>query len=138
MNKQFKFKLKIEIYDFSEGASAMSDSEQDPISDGEEETNLSDADCATKYNSAAQIAKKAMAMVATKCVDGASIADLCTFGDKLVTALTSRLFKKNKAMMKGVAFPTCVSCNEMVCHNSPFASESGSLAAGDLVRHPEG
>jgi methionine aminopeptidase len=107
---------------------------QDPISDGEEETNLSDADCATKYNSAAQIAKKAMAMVATKCVDGASIADLCTFGDKLVTALTSRLFKKNKAMMKGVAFPTCVSCNEMVCHNSPFASESGSLAAGDLVR----
>ena len=30
---------------------------------------------------------------------------------------------KGAAIDKGVAFPTCVSVNECVCHNSPLASE---------------
>jgi curved DNA binding protein len=115
----------------------MSSSDEEVVVDdvaAEEELTLSDADVATKYNSAAQIAKKAMGMVCAKVVAGAAVVDVCTFGDKLITALASRLFKKKKDMKKGVAFPTCVSVNEMVCHVSPFASEGAILAAGDLVR----
>ncbi|KAE9291226.1 hypothetical protein PR003_g25093, partial [Phytophthora rubi] len=35
---------------------------------------------------------------------------------------------------KGVAFPTCASANEIVCHFSPLPNESLSLQAGDWVK----
>jgi curved DNA binding protein len=112
-----------------------SDEEEVVVEDGgEEELTLESPDVATKYNSAAQIANKVLGMVCAKIVEGASVAEICTFGDKLITALAARLFKKKKSMLKGVAFPTCVSVNEMICHNSPFSAESQTLAAGDLVR----
>jgi methionine aminopeptidase len=31
---------------------------------------------------------------------------------------------KGRTIEKGVAFPTCVSVNECVCHNSPLNSEA--------------
>lgn len=36
---------------------------------------------------------------------------------------------------KGVAFPTCVSVNECVCHNSPLISEAQEdIKEGDIVK----
>merc|ERR1719309_1324768 len=36
---------------------------------------------------------------------------------------------------KGIAFPTCISCNNCICHYSPLNSEPDStLADGDLVK----
>lgn len=38
-------------------------------------------------------------------------------------------------MDKGVAFPTCVSVNECVCHNSPLPSEPQEpIKEGDVVK----
>ena len=35
---------------------------------------------------------------------------------------------------KGIAFPTCISVNECVCHFSPLPKESIVLKAGDMVK----
>ena len=43
------------------------------------------------------------------------------------------LYKKEKDMKKGVAYPTCVSINECVCAFSPMDDEV-KLAAGDVVK----
>jgi methionine aminopeptidase len=42
---------------------------------------------------------------------------------------------KTKKVHKGVAFPTSISVNNVVCHNSPMDKENSStLADGDLVK----
>ena len=38
-------------------------------------------------------------------------------------------------LVLGIAFPTCISCNNIICHYSPLLSEPDSaLADGDLVK----
>ena len=46
----------------------------------------------------------------------------------------AKTLKKAKAQ-KGIAFPTCISINNVVCHNSPMdTADSATLAAGDIVK----
>jgi len=46
-----------------------------------------------------------------------------------------QLFKKEKNLKKGIAFPTCISVNNCVCHFSPLKSERELvLVAGDVVK----
>nr|XP_019942625.1 PREDICTED: proliferation-associated protein 2G4 isoform X2 [Paralichthys olivaceus] len=50
-------------------------------------------------------------------------------------AETGKVFKKEKDMKKGIAFPTSVSVNNCVCHFSPLKSDSDyTLKDGDLVK----
>lgn len=42
--------------------------------------------------------------------------------------------KKTKVSEKGIAFPTCISVNEVCGHFSPLKEESRKLADGDLVK----
>lgn len=90
---------------------------------------------------------------------------LCEKGDAYITAETGKIFKKEKDMKKGqyfvgvhlsvrrvslkslnpahslclpstgIAFPTCVSVNNCVCHFSPLKSDPDViLKDGDLVK----
>uniref|UniRef100_H2YPS3 Peptidase M24 domain-containing protein n=1 Tax=Ciona savignyi TaxID=51511 RepID=H2YPS3_CIOSA len=74
------------------------------------------------------------------CVDGASVLQLCKLGDELVLKETATVFKKEKEMKKGrttrrIGFPTCISVNNCVCHNSPLESEKEqTLHNNDLVK----
>jgi methionine aminopeptidase len=57
----------------------------------------------------------------------------------LINMLTGRqtalMYKNSKKKIdKGVAFPTCVSVNNTVCHFSPLASDETVLAANDVVK----
>jgi methionine aminopeptidase len=61
--------------------------------------------------------------VLDKCIVGASVRTICKFGDELLTEETSKVFKKEKELKKGIAFPTCISINNCICHFSPIASE---------------
>lgn len=73
--------------------------------------------------------------VIEKCVEGASVRELCTFGDKLLIDETVKVFKKEKELKKGIAFPTCLSVNNCVCHFSPLASDTDVVIKdGDLVK----
>jgi methionine aminopeptidase len=41
-------------------------------------------------------------------------------GDQLITMQCANIYKSKKTE-KGVAFPTCISVNEVVCHGIPDA-----------------
>merc|ERR1739844_650467 len=56
-------------------------------------------------------------------------------GDKRLTEETGKAFKKDKKPLKGIAFPTCISVNNCICHYSPLFSEPDTmLASGDMVK----
>lgn len=92
---------------------------------------------------------------------GVSVLSLCEKGDAFIMAETGKIFKKEKEMKKGqslvhcishhnflwlftpiihflfagIAFPTCVSVNNCVCHYSPLKSDPDViLKDGDLVK----
>ena len=54
---------------------------------------------------------------------GAKVLDLCEFGTTVMEAAASKLYTKKvkgKAVDRGVAFPVCVSVNDIVCNFSPL------------------
>ena len=65
-------------------------------------------------------------------VPGARIVDVCRQSDESINKSLEKVYSKAK-VLKGVAFPTCVSVNNVVCHYSPSDSEV-VLAEGDLVK----
>jgi len=112
----------------------MSDNE----SENEEIADLSNPDVTTKYRSAGDIVNKALQKVVEACKPDADIITLCEMGDKIMEEETGKLYNKKdkdgKKMEKGIAFPTCVSVNELVGHFSPMKGESKLLKAGDVVK----
>ncbi|XP_013874218.1 proliferation-associated protein 2G4 [Austrofundulus limnaeus] len=89
----------------------------------------------TKYKMGAEIANQVLKMLVAAATAGASVLGLCEKGDALVAAETGKIFKKEKDMKKGLAFPTCVSVNNCVCHFSPLRSDPEVLLKdGDLVK----
>jgi curved DNA binding protein len=106
-------------------------------SDHEEISDLSSPDVTTKYRTAGDIINKALAKVAEQCVVDADIATLCEASDKLLEEETGKLYNKkvkDKKIEKGIAFPTCISVNEIVGHFSPLKGESRVLKAGDVCK----
>ena len=71
-------------------------------------------------------------------VPGAKVSDLCGLGDKTVEAEAAKFYnKKDKdgnKIDKGIAFPTCVSVNNQVCHNSPLDDNAAVLEEGQAVK----
>lgn len=61
------------------------------------------------------------------------VVDICTLGDKLIEGQCAAQFKSKK-IEKGVAFPTCISVNNVTCHFSPLSECEVALAEGDLVK----
>eukprot|EP00397_Hematodinium_sp_SG-2012_P041265 GEMP01045403.1.p1 GENE.GEMP01045403.1~~GEMP01045403.1.p1 ORF type:complete len:396 (+),score=113.48 GEMP01045403.1:71-1258(+) len=111
--------------------------EEEPVFD------LSNPDVTTKYRAAGDIVNKALEAVVAACKDGASTIDLCILGDKLIEDECGKLFNKKvknkdgemKQVDKGVAFPTCVSVNNICGHFSPLKSDTAVLLKnGDMVK----
>ncbi|XP_075590249.1 proliferation-associated protein 2G4 [Dermatophagoides farinae] len=89
----------------------------------------------TKYKMAGEMVNRVLQQVLDKCVAGASIIDICEFGDNQINEETKKVFKKEKEIKKGIAFPTCVSVNNCVCHYSPLKSDPiVTLKDGDMVK----
>lgn len=104
-------------------------------SSDEEEQTIADDIVVTKYKMAADMANEVLKTLIPKCVSGASVRELCILGDSLITEKTSKVFKKEKELTKGIGFPTCISVNNMFCHFSPLLSEPDvTLSDGDLVK----
>ncbi len=88
----------------------------------------------TKYKAAAEIANAALAKVIEACVDGASIVKVCQLGDDFIVAETGKMWKKNKDLVKGIGFPTCVTVNNLVGHFTPLSDNTATLKKGDIVK----
>eukprot|EP00246_Nothoceros_aenigmaticus_P004341 TRINITY_DN15850_c0_g1_i1.p1 TRINITY_DN15850_c0_g1~~TRINITY_DN15850_c0_g1_i1.p1 ORF type:complete len:400 (+),score=90.65 TRINITY_DN15850_c0_g1_i1:213-1412(+) len=111
--------------------SALSDDEAKE----EKELDLTSADVVTKYKLAAEIANKALQAVISKSAAGVKVVDLCEQGDSLIRELTANVYKNSKKKIeKGIAFPTCVSVNNTVCHFSPLASDETTVKEGDILK----
>lgn len=110
----------------------MSDSECEEISD------LSNPDVTTKYRCAGDIINKALQHVLGLCVADADIYTICEAGDKYIEEEVGKLYNKKdkdgKKVEKGVAFPVCVSVNDIAGHFSPFKGESKTLKVGDVAK----
>lgn len=86
-----------------------------------------------KYKTAARITNDTIKIIQGKCVDGASVVDLCQEGDNMILQKTGE-FAKKAAYKKGIAFPTCLSLNGHLAHFSPLKANDVSLKSGDLVK----
>ncbi|KAM7540318.1 hypothetical protein Aperf_G00000027630 [Anoplocephala perfoliata] len=109
----------------------MSDHESD------EEPTVADETVLNKYKLAGEICHCILKELMQKCVPGAKIVELCEFGDQRILEETSKLFKKEKEMKKGIAFPTTICVNNVICHYSPINGEDcfiEELRDDDLVK----
>lgn len=107
-------------------------SEEQDVQEG-----LTNPDVVTKYRKAAEICNQALQHVQKLAVAGAKIVDLCVAGDTFITEQTSKIYTKGKGdkkVEKGVAFPTCVSPNNVVGTFSPLLGDATELKEGDLVK----
>jgi curved DNA binding protein len=104
----------------------------------EEITDLSNSDVCTKYQEASKIVNLALTGLVSQCIAGAKIIDLCQFGTTVLESQTAKLYNKKVNGMpveKGVAFPVCISVNEVICNHSPLSSEElEPLKVGDTVK----
>jgi len=85
-----------------------------------------DSDVCTKYQEAAKIVNLALTGLMSQIVAGAKIIDLCQFGTTILETQTAKLYNKKVngvPVEKGVAFPVCISVNDIVCNHSPLSSE---------------
>lgn len=112
----------------------MNDSDESMSESGEDKSpDCSSPEVVTKYQLAAGIANKVLQEVMCRCQAGAVLVELCEFGDRLIETECSKLYKKGD-IPKGIAFPTCVSVNEIAGHFSPLSEDRTVLANGDLVK----
>uniref|UniRef100_A0A7S4KY95 Peptidase M24 domain-containing protein n=1 Tax=Paramoeba aestuarina TaxID=180227 RepID=A0A7S4KY95_9EUKA len=95
---------------------------------------LSNPEVVDKYKSAAKIANQTMARLVAECRPGVKIAEMCALGDALINEGLSKVYQKDKKMDKSIAFPTCVSPNHCVGHNSPLKDDTSVLGEGDVVK----
>ncbi|KAI5109157.1 proliferation-associated 2G4, a, partial [Silurus meridionalis] len=106
----------------------MSDDEQ-------QEQTIAEDLVVTKYKMGGDIANQALRVVIDAAKSGVSVLSLCEKGDAYIMAETGKVFKKEKDIKKGIAFPTSVSVNNCVCHFSPLKSDPDyTLKDGDLVK----
>ncbi|CAG8666490.1 6385_t:CDS:2 [Funneliformis caledonium] len=103
----------------------------------EVDETIANKDVISKYKMAADVSNRVLKKVVESALDGTKIIDLCAMGDKLIDENVKHLFVKSKNIIKGIAFPTCVSVNNVICHFSPLSSDdegTESLKNGDLVK----
>ncbi|EEH52880.1 uncharacterized protein MICPUCDRAFT_52887 [Micromonas pusilla CCMP1545] len=114
----------------------MSDSDSDR--EEREDETLGNPAVVDKYKVAAEIANKSLAAVIAACVPGAKVVDACALGDKSIEDEAAKFYNKKGAdgqkIDKGIAFPTCVSVNNQVCHNSPAPDDDAVIEEGQAVK----
>ncbi|XP_063682830.1 proliferation-associated protein 2G4-like [Bolinopsis microptera] len=101
----------------------------------EEELTIENDAVLTKYKTAGEISNLVLKAVINEVIPGANVIDICSFGDKMILDETAKHYKKDKSLKKGIAFPTCICVNEIVCHFSPLRSDPVvTIKEGDLVK----
>lgn len=110
----------------------------------EEVTDLSNSDVCTKYQEASKIVNLTLEGLVSQTVVGAKVLELCEFGTTVMETTASKLYTKKvdgQIIDRGVAFPVCVSVNDIVCNFSPLDVKNDTdpeavppLKAGDIVK----
>lgn len=69
-------------------------------------------------------------------MEGADISTVCGAVDSFIDEELLKVFsnKKSKKLERGIAFPCCLSVDEVCGHMSPCPDDSTKLATGNLVK----
>jgi len=103
--------------------------------ENQEELTIATDLVVTKYKMGADIVNLLLKELEGMCNDGASVKEICEYGDTKLSEETTKVYKKEKEMKKGIAFPTCLSVNSCICHFSPLKSDDDVLLKdGDMVK----
>ncbi|VDM44912.1 unnamed protein product [Toxocara canis] len=122
----------------------VSESSENNTEEEREEESLANDLVVTKYAMAADIVNAVMKEVLAAIKEGVEVGTLCDLGDKMILERTSKVFKKEKEVLKGIAMPTCVSIDNCICHFSPLRSDppvvlrNGQMVKVDLGAHIDG
>lgn len=101
----------------------------------EDENTIADNAVVQKYKTAGTIVNKALQTLIQASKVGASAKALCQKGDHMLEQETGKKYKNEPDMKKGIAFPTCLSVNNCICHFSPSKNDPDyTLKAGDVVK----
>ena len=84
-----------------------------------------------KYKTVADIIEKTFNTLNNLMLPGAKIYDLSSFVDDQILTELNKTYKNLK---KGLAMPTCMSVNNLVCHYHPLKNDDYELKSGDIVR----
>eukprot|EP00796_Vickermania_ingenoplastis_P004119 gene4120-2965_t len=98
----------------------------------EEDTTINNSDVVMRYKKAAAWCNETLHVLIEATKPGAKVYDLCCLGDETINKKLKTMFKGTE---KGIAFPTSISLNNCVCHNSPSAADDNPqvVALGDVV-----
>lgn len=80
----------------------------------------------TKYQDAAKIVNLALQGLVAQCLPGKKVIELCEFGHTVINQACAKLYTKKvngQLIDRGIAFPVCISVNDVVCNHSPLLSE---------------
>ena len=79
---------------------------------------------------------EALQLAIDSCVEKADIYDICQKVDAFIEEELQKTFssKKSKKLERGIAFPCCISVNEICGHFSPLKEDSYELKMEDLVK----
>jgi len=101
----------------------------------EKEKTIAEDVVITKYKAAGDIVNKVLKNLVDKIAAGVNVIDICEEGDKQITEETSKIWSRQKDVKKGIAFPTCLSVNNCICHFSPLRTDPPiTLKDGDVVK----
>lgn len=101
----------------------------------EQEHTIDDPTVVEKYKVAGEIVNKVLQTTIRACVAGASAKAICLKGDALLTQEAEKKYKNDEDLKKGVAFPTCLSVNNCICHFSPSRNDPDYvLKENDVVK----
>lgn len=84
------------------------------------------------YTMAGNIAAKILDTLVNMTKPGVKVFDICDKGDNMIIEEVNKIMKTIKD--KGIAFPTCVSINEVAGFNSPMPDDKSIVKDGDLVK----
>ena len=82
------------------------------------------------YQKAGRVTAQVIEKLVTLTVPGINTYDLCMKGDALINKELNKLHYKEK----GIAFPTCISINNIAGHYSPSKKSDDIIEDGDLVK----
>lgn len=103
----------------------------------EEDTTINNSDVVMRYKKAAAWCNETLKVLIDATKPGVSVYELCVLGDQTISQKLKTMFKGAE---KGIAFPTTISLNNCVCHNSPSSAEDDTqkIALGDVVHYDLG
>jgi len=109
----------------------------EPVPDEEkEETFLEVPAILEKYRAASTACDLALKKAKELLVPGADVYTVCQAVDKVIDEECGKVFnsKKTKKLERGIAFPCCISVNNVVGHYSPLVDETTTLKEGDVAK----